>query len=164
MLNNELYEFYELYELVLDFVKQTVINIESSTYNILSHINSEKIIKNFQQNLCKCYYNDIYKALITNSNGNGNNENNENIENKLSVIMNMFPNTRNCNYLCLLNILYNLTINVILNANRTNYNTSSHNQYIESVQIQITQSELFEYEHVKKTISEHKFQTLPFCS
>ena len=134
---------FKLYELILDFAKKTIICIEASLYKTMGKFISNKFIKNLQINFCIGYFNDIYKALVLNSN--------KNITNKFIEIHNLLPNS----FLCLLNITFNLTNDIIQNINRTNFNTNSYEEYIDSINKEFILLNMIKYEYIEKIILKH---------
>jgi len=134
----------KLYELLFDFSKQLVIGIESNIYKTMEKFIFDNFIINFQKNLAKYYYNDVYKALILDLD--------ENITNKFIQIQQLFPHS----FLCILDILFNLTLEIIKNINRKNYNTNSYDEFINSVDKEIAKSNVLDFVCVDKIISQHK--------
>jgi hypothetical protein len=132
----------ELSKIILEITSEIIIKIELSLNKSLNNHIKDDFIKKLEINLCKGYFNDIYKSLILNSNYNND------IINKIKKINNNLDH----NYICLLNILFDLTTNTIQQINRTKYDFTSSEKLIESINDQLKLVNLIEIENIKKLL------------
>lgn len=114
---------YLLYELS----EKIIIQIEKGLYKTMFKMIGEKFVSNATINLSFIYYNEIYKCLITKNNIN------TEIINNLLLIQQIFP----YDLLYILTLSFKITIQILNELNRTQYNYTTEDKFISSIETQI---------------------------
>ena len=110
---------------IYNLFKKIIIKIESNLYKTLNKMIEGKFLQNTIINLCYLTYNEIYKCMVTKTF-------NEIIDDFLEVQKIFYHDL-----LCLLKISFGITLEIIKNINRTQYNFNSQDKFINSIENQI---------------------------
>ena len=133
----------QIIKLFFDLSEKVILNIEINLFNTLDKMIEGKFISNVLINLCNLNYNDIYKYMVTKS------TNDTVIE--FLHIQKLFSH----DLLCILKISFGITIEIIKNLNRTQYNFLSQNKFIESIQNQFELIKNINYGYFVNLIENH---------
>jgi DNA-directed RNA polymerase II subunit RPB2 len=109
-----------------EICEKIILNIETNLFDTLGKMIDGKFVSNTVINICKFNYNEIYKYMGTKCLNKSVNE--------LIQIQKLFPH----DLLCILKISYEITIEIIKKLNRSCYDFTSEDQFIESIQKPIT--------------------------
>ena len=150
----------QIISLLYNLSEKIILNIEIILFNTLNKMIDGKFVQNTLINLCNLNYNEIYKCMDTKSsnvNKNVNENSNENanankIINEFLLIQKIFHN----DLLSIFKISLGVTIEIIKNLNRTQYDFSSQDKFINSIQNQFELIRNIKFEYFNNLILNHK--------
>jgi hypothetical protein len=131
----------KLSNLILDFVKNTILGIESGMYKTMRLEIKDTLIKIIQINFLVEYFNKAYSALILNTD---------------QYFVQKFKEMHeelNHSYICLLNITFNFTIQLVQQINRDNLNVNTYELFMKSLEDEIIQHNIFQPSMIEPFIS-----------
>ena len=137
--NNEI-----ILNLLYNLSEKIILNVETKLFNTFNKMIEDKFLQNTIINLCYLTYNEIFTCMVTKSI-------NELIENFIEI-QKIFPH----DLLCLLKISFEITINLMKNLNRSQYNFSSYNKLVNSIENQIELIKNIKFDIFFKLIQDHE--------
>lgn len=142
MNNSEINE--KLLNYLYNLSEKIILNIETNLFNTLNKLIEGKFLQNTIINLCYLTYNEILKCIETKSF-------NEIIDDFIKI-QKIFSH----DLLCLLKMSFDITLSIINNLNRTQYNFTSQDKFINSIQNQIELITNLKSDYFAKLIKNHK--------
>lgn len=118
--NNEI-----LLKLLYNLSEKIILKIEINLFNTLNKMIEGKFLQNTIINLCYLTYNEIYKCMV---------------EKTFNEIINDFIEVQKIfthDLLCLLKISFGITLEIMKNINRSQYDFNSQDKFINSIENQI---------------------------
>jgi hypothetical protein len=124
--------------------EKIIIKIETNLYNTLNKMIECGFLQNTIINLSYLTYNEIYKCMVTKTF-------NEIIDDFLEI-QKIFSH----DLLCLLKISFGVTLEIIKNINRSQYNFNSQDKFINSIENQIELITNLKSDYFFELIKNHK--------
>jgi hypothetical protein len=131
----------KLAQLMVDFTESTILGVESGMYKTIKHLLKENNIKQIQYGFCVEYYNSAYRSLILN--------NDTYFVEKFTEMHQELSHS----YICLLNIIFTISLRLIDSIDRNKLDDSTYDKYIKSVQKEIKKAEFFKVEYFEPLLS-----------
>ena len=127
---------------IIEFVKTTILGFENGLYNHIGKMSNDDNFKFVLVKFTVEHYNNIYKSIISNNEPNLYSNEQINKIHKLS----------GHNYLCLIDILYNLTQKIILSLDRIKFDNSTNDNYLCSIKKQLDNIEYYKLDELNKIL------------
>lgn len=130
-------------KLLYNLSEKIILKIETNLYNTLNKMIEGKFLQNTIINLCYLTYNEIFKCMITKT-----------LDEVIEIFLEI-QKTFSHDLLCLLKISFDITLSIIKNLNRTQYNFTSQDKFINSIENQVELIININSEHLNYILSNH---------
>jgi hypothetical protein len=130
-------------KLLYNLSEKIILNIETKLFNTLNKMIENKLLQNTIINLCHLTYKEIFNFIETKIS-------NKIINDFLEIQKIFFHDS-----LCLLKISFEITLEIIKNLNRTQYNFTSIEKFINSIENQIELITNLKSDYFVKFIQNH---------
>lgn len=134
----------QILKLLYNLSEKIILNIETKLFNTLNKMIEGNFLQNTIINLCYLTYNEIFKSMATKT------------FNEITDIFFEIQKIFSHDLLCLLKISFEITLGIIKNLNRTQYNFISLDKFINSIGGQIELIIDIKSDYFVKLIQNHK--------